>query len=245
MKGTLAMILSIVMLATACRADERPALKDQKARDSYSLGYEFGNNLRAQGVDVDREVLLTAIREALEGKQAALDTTQMRDILKQLRLKVLVQNNLRKEEVAAKAREEGKAFLAANRTKEGVTTLPSGLQFKVLREGSGPSPQATDEVKVHYRGTLVNGTEFDSSYSRGEPATVRMNGVIKGWTEALRLMKTGAKWQLFVPAELAYRERKYGRIPPNSTLIFEVELLGIEKDAAPKASEQKAPQDKG
>ena len=232
MRKAFVIMLGIVMLAPVCRAGEQPNLKDQKAKESYSLGYEFGNRLKAQGVDIDRDVLLSAVREALEDKGAALDTAEMRDILKQLRLKVIVQNNLRREGLIAKNREEGKTFLTANKATEGVTTLPSGLQYKVLREGNGPRPQATDEVRVNYRGTLVNGVEFDSSYGREEPATVKVNGAIKGWTEALQLMKSGAKWQLFVPAELAYGERQFNRIPPNSTLIFEVELLSIERSAS-------------
>ena len=126
-------------------------------------------------------------------------------------------------------KKEGEEFLAANKSKEGVVTLPSGLQYKVLKEGTGPKPSATDSVACNYRGTLINGTEFDSSYKRGQPATFAVNGVIKGWTEALQLMPVGSKWQLFIPADLAYGERGAGAdIGPNSTLIFEVELLSIQ-----------------
>jgi FKBP-type peptidyl-prolyl cis-trans isomerase FklB len=131
------------------------------------------------------------------------------------------------QELADKNLSEGKAFLEANRKKEGVKTLSSGLQYKVLAEGSGKTPKATDEVTVNYRGTLIDGTEFDSSYGRGKPLTVKVNGVIRGWSEALQLMKAGSRWQLFIPPDLAYGERVMGRIPPNSTLIFEVELISV------------------
>ena len=134
----------------------------------------------------------------------------------------------RLKQLAEKNKKEGAEFLAANKAKEGVKTLPSGLQYKVLAEGNGTQPKPTDQVTVNYRGTFLDGTEFDSSYKRGEPVTFPVNGVIKAWSEALPLMKTGAKWQLFVPAELAYGEKGAGRaISPNSTLIFEVELVGI------------------
>ena len=222
-------IILMILLSPPCFAGGEPPLKDLKAKESYSRGYEFGGNLKKQEVDVDANVLLSAIRDALEGRDAAMPPAEIRDTLKELRQKVLVRLNIRREELAAKGKDEGKAFLAANRNKEGVKTLPSGLQYKVLREGTGPGPQAGDRVSVNYRGTMINGAEFDSSYSRGGPATVSVNGVIRGWTEALLQMKTGSKWQIFVPSVLAYGERAYNIIPPNSTLIFELELLSIEK----------------
>ncbi|MBT0652104.1 FKBP-type peptidyl-prolyl cis-trans isomerase [Geomobilimonas luticola] len=233
-------IVAVLVLTVAvCRAEERAPLADKKAKDSYSLGYDFGNNLRTQEVNLDENVLITAIHEALEGKAPAMKPDEMRDNLKQLRKEVLIRYNLRSKRQAANTKEEGTKFLAVNKSKEGVTTLPSGLQYAVLKEGDGPRPQASDRVKVNYRGTLVDGTEFDSSFGPSGPATVRVDDVIKGWTEALQLMKTGAKWQLFVPAELAYGTRQFGRIPPNSTLIFEVELLAIEREADSRGVEQK------
>lgn len=231
MRHAFVIILSIILLPSVCRAVECPPLKDQKSMESYSLGYEFGDNLKKQEVDVDVNVLLSALRDALEGADPALGPAEIRDTLKQLRQRILVRLNLRREELAAKGKEAGKAFLATNKNKEGVKTLPSGLQYKVLSEGNGPTPQASDKVKVHYRGTMINGAEFDSSYSRGGPATISVNGVLRGWTEALLQMNEGAKWQIFVPAALAYGERSYNIIPPNSTLIFELELLSIEKSA--------------
>lgn len=232
--------MSLLLMASVCQAEERAPLTGQKAKDSYSLGYDFGNNLRTQEVDLDAEVLIAAIREALAGKEPEIGAGEMRDNLKQLRKQVLIRYNLRKERQSAKNKEEGMKFLADNKTKEGVTTLPSGLQYKVLAEGSGPSPRATDTVKVRYRGTLVNGIEFDS---RGTPTAVKVDSAIKGWAEALQLMKTGAKWQLFVPAELAYDKRPSSRIPAGSTLIFEMELVSIETDAASPKADQKLASD--
>lgn len=229
MKRTFAITLSLTLLLPACWAGQQTVLKDQSAKDSYSLGYEFGDNLRKQEIELDPDIVLAAAREALNGKQAALSAEEMHDALRQLRKKALVLQDRRFRERAAKNLEEGKAFLAANKMKEGVTTLPSGLQYKLLQAGDGPSPKITDTVTIQYRGILINGTEFDSSFDRGEPSTIHVSGVMRGWTEALQLMKVGSKWQLFVPTELAYGERQFGRIPPNSTLIFELELVSIEK----------------
>ena len=224
-------ILASLFFAVAiCRAEDRIPLMDKKAKDSYSLGYEFGNNLKAQEVDLDESVLVAAIREALKGKEPAIKIEDIRETLKQLRKEVLIRYNLRRNEVAARNKRDGEAFLVANKTREGVKTLTSGLQYKILVEGNASGPLASDKVRVNYRGTLLNGVEFESSYSGGAPVTDKVDDMIPAWAEALQLMKTGAKWQLFVPAELAYGERQYGRIPPNSTLIYELELVSIEKD---------------
>jgi len=233
----LMIILGMSMLLQVCRAGEQVSLKDQKTKDSYSIGYEFGSNLMRQAVEVDVDVLLSAAREALEGKKPILSPEEIRDTLEQLRRKAIVLHDQRFRERAVKNLKEGRAFLDANKAKEGIQTLPSGLQYKVFKDGNGSSPKVTDTVKVNYRGTLINGTEFDSSYSRGEPETVHVNGVIPGWMEALQLMKAGSKWQIFVPSELAYGERQFSRIPPNSTLIFEIELLSIGDGSGPKIIE--------
>jgi FKBP-type peptidyl-prolyl cis-trans isomerase FklB len=225
----LTVLSGVVLIGTACRAAEKDPLENQTSRDSYSLGYEFASNIRRQAVEIDADILLTAIREGLDGKQPALPLAQIQDTLKQLQRKAAVRQDVRFRELAARNLEDGKAFLEANKTKEGVKTLPSGLQYKVLREGSGPVPKASDWVTLHYRGTLIDGKEFDSSYGRGEPSSVPVAGAIKGWVEALQLMKAGSAWQLCVPAGLAYGPRSFGRIPPNSTLIFEIELLSIGK----------------
>jgi FKBP-type peptidyl-prolyl cis-trans isomerase FklB len=231
-------LFAIFLLVSFCRAEEKIPLQDQKARDSYSLGYDFGGNLKRQGVEIDMDVLLLAVREGLEGKTPAMSTEEIRDTILQLRKKLIILQDKRYRELASKNLAEGNAFLEANKTKEGVQTLPSGLQYKVLREGEGPIPKATDTVTINYRGILIDGTEFDSSYARGKPITTHVYGVIDGWTEALQLMKVGSKWQLFVPPDLAYGDHQYNRIPPNSTLIFELELINI----APEATE---PEDGG
>jgi len=233
-----AIILSIILLAPICQAVENPPPMDQKAMESYSLGYEFGSNMKREAMDVDIKALLDAIQDAVTGKAPRLTPEEMHSIKRQLRQKLMVQQIRRKEDLSARNLEEGMAFLAANQLKEGVKVLSSGLQYKVLKEGSGQSPAATDKVMVRYRGTLVDGTEFDNSDSRGEAATLLVSGVIRGWTEALQLMKVGAKWQLFVPPELAYGGRQFGRIPPNSALIFELELLSIVPSANPDTIRQ-------
>ncbi len=228
MKRLITMLAVALLMAAVCQAEERNDLTGTKAKNSYSLGYEFGNNLRAQEIDLDERILLDAIRDALGGRKPAMRTEDMRDKLKQLRKEVLIRYNLRQNERAAQNKRDGEAFLADNRDKKGVTTLNNGLQYRVLTEGSGPRPSATDRVKVAYRGTFVNGMEFDSSAAAGA-VTARVNEMIPAWTEALQRMRTGAKWQLFVPPGLAYGGRQFGKIPPNSTLIYELELVSIDK----------------
>lgn len=235
---------------TGTAAKTAPApLTTTKDKFSYALGMGLGSTLRRQSVEVDPAVLVRGLKDALAGGKLALTEEEARAAVME------VQNQLRqKEEAKMKAesaanQKEGEAFLAANKAKDGVVTLPSGLQYKVLQAGSGPKPAATDSVVCNYRGTLINGTEFDSSYKRGEPATFPVNGVIKGWTEALQLMPVGSKWQLFVPANLAYGERAPGpEIGPNSTLVFEVELLSIEDktktEKTPAPATEVKPQDK-
>ncbi len=197
------------------------------------MGMNFGTGLRKQSVDIDPAILARGLRDAFSNGKTLLTEDEARAVLTQL------QNDLRKkhqelaQQVGDANKKEGVAFLAANKTKDGVVTLPSGLQYKVLQEGAGPKPAPTDTVVCNYRGTLLDNTEFDSSYKRGQPATFPVTGVIKGWTEALELMPVGSKWQLFIPAELAYGERGAGgQIGPNATLIFEVELLSIQNKAA-------------
>ena len=208
-------------------------LKTEKEKASYAMGMNFGTGLRKQSVDIAPAILARGLRDAFSNGKTLLTEDQMRAILTQL------QNDMRKkqqelaQQLGEANKKEGMAFLEANKTKEGVVTLPSGLQYKVLQEGTGPKPAATDKVVCNYRGTLLDNTEFDSSYKRGQPATFPVNGVIKGWTEALQLMPVGSKWQLFIPAQLAYGDRGAGgQIGPNATLIFEVELLSIQGNDA-------------
>jgi FKBP-type peptidyl-prolyl cis-trans isomerase FklB len=216
------------------QAQQNSPLKTDKEKVSYAIGMTFGSNLKKQGVEFDPNMLLQGIKDATGGGKTLLTDAEVKEVL----------TNYQKQLVSAKSDKnlkEGEAFLAANKTKQGVVTLPSGLQYKVLKQGTGPKPKATDTVVTNYRGTTVDGTEFDSSYSRNEPAEFPVNGVIPAWTEALQLMPVGSKWQLFVPAKLAYGERGAGGvIEPNSTLIFEVELLQIKgSGSAPQTQTQK------
>jgi FKBP-type peptidyl-prolyl cis-trans isomerase len=205
------------------------ALPTDKDKLSYAIGMTVGRGLHRDAVDVDPNVLLRGLKDAMGGGPTVLTDEQAQTAIVQL------QNQLRQKMEAQRAqaeqvnKKEGEDFLAANKTKPGVVTLPSGLQYKVLKEGTGPKPSATDKVKCNYRGTLINGSEFDSSDKHGGPLTFPVNGVIKGWTEALQLMPVGSKWQLFVPSDLAYGARGAGSdIGPDETLIFEVELVSIE-----------------
>lgn len=229
MKTVVLSVLCAGLLASVSWAGEESPLKDQKAKDSYSLGYQFGHNLAGQAVEIDQEVLIAAIRDAFADRKPVLSENEIRNTIKDLRQKTYILQERQTKERLAKNREEGKTFLAANGKKEGVVTLPSGVQYKVIREGKGTSPKPTDGVKVRYRGTLVNGAEFDSNreLADSELPLIPVTGVNKGWTEALQLMKPGSKWQLFIPAELGYGEVQYGRIPANSVLVFELELLSV------------------
>jgi FKBP-type peptidyl-prolyl cis-trans isomerase len=204
------------------------ALPTQKDKVSYAIGMQVGSNLARQGVDVDPAVFIKGLNDAIAGKLIMTDD-EARAVLTQLQNDVRVKME-EKAKVAAEAnKKEGDEFLAANKAKEGVITTPSGLQYKILKEGTGPKPTASDSVNCNYRGTLINGTEFDSSYKRGQPAKFPVSGVIKGWTEALQLMPVGSKWQLFIPSDLAYgSQARSAEIGANATLLFELELLSIE-----------------
>jgi FKBP-type peptidyl-prolyl cis-trans isomerase FklB len=228
MKYFLITLLSVAFLLSVCYAEEKLELKGQKDKESYSLGYQFGHNLKAQGVDINLDVYTSGIKDALGGKDSLMSQEEIRATIGELQKRVMAARQKELKEEAEKNLAESKAFLEENKKKDGIKTLPSGLQYKILTEGLGKTPKATDTVTVHYRGTLINGTEFDSSYKRGQPVTFQVNGVIRGWNEALQLMKGGSKWLLFIPPELAYGERSAGpQIPPNSTLIFEVELISV------------------
>jgi FKBP-type peptidyl-prolyl cis-trans isomerase FklB len=208
-------------------------LKTQKDKASYAIGLNIGKSMNKDSVDVDTSILLRGLKDGLAGgkplltddEARAVMTTLQSEMRKKQEAKMLVQGEANKK--------EGEAFLAGNKTKDGVVTLPSGLQYKILKEGTGAKPVATDTVVCNYRGTLLDNTEFDSSYKRGQAATFPLSNVIKGWTEALQLMPVGSKWQLFIPSELAYGPRggPGGAIGPNATLIFEVELMSVQPKA--------------
>ena len=178
-------------------------------------------------MDINLEVYESGIKDALGGKNPSVSREEMQKTISELQQRIAATRQKGLKEMAEKNLAEGKAFLEENKKKEGIKTLPNGLQFKVLAEGSGKAPQATDTVTVNYKGTLVNGTEFDNSYKRGKPTTFQVGKVIKGWTEALQLMKEGSRWQVFIPPQLGYGESGAGPVPPNSTLIFEVELISV------------------
>ena len=204
-------------------------LKTQKEKASYALGMKIGGDLRKQGVNASVDPALTArgLKDALAGSKALLSDDEEKAALMQLQTDVRAKQQAIQRAASAPARKEGEAFLVANKGKEGVVTLPSGLQYKILTAGTGPKPKASDTVTCNYRGTLIDGTEFDSSYKRGQPTSFPVGGVIKGWTEALQLMPVGSKWQLFIPTDLAYGDPGRPGIPPGATLVFEVEVLSI------------------
>jgi len=202
-------------------------LTSQKERISYSIGLDFGRRLKSQEIEVDVDKLALGVRDAVADRQQLTDQ-EMHEALTALREELRANQAARQKTLGERNLKEGKAFLAANKKKSGVQTTASGLQYKVIKAGDGKRPQATDTVTAHYRGTLIDGTEFDSSYARGQPASFPLNRVIPGWTEALQLMRPGAKWQVFIPADLAYGERGAGaKIGPHATLIFEIELIAI------------------
>ncbi len=236
MKIQLTAIGTIGLTAILLQAADKPEFKNDREKHSYSVGATWGNSLKRQDVDVDLDVLIKGLRESFTG-QCALSDEEVRTNMMALNKEIRSKQDEKRKQQGEKNKREGEKFLAENKTKEGVITLPSGLQYKVLSEGSGESPKAGEIATVNYRGTLIDGTEFDSSYKRGQPSTFSVTGVIKGWTEALELMKPGGKWQLFVPPELAYGERGSGQnIGPNATLIFEVELVSFKPPAPPAAA---------
>ncbi len=224
----LGMAAGLTLLAGMAASEEGAVLRTEKEKTSYALGVDMGNKLKSQSVEVDADLLLQGLKDALAGGKTLLTPEEVRGTLlaleKELRTKQL--EAVRK--VGEKNRQEGEAFLSANKTKEGVVTLESGLQYKILKAGDGKKPAADDTVVCHYRGTLIDGQEFDSSYKTNQPATFAVKRVIKGWNEALQLMPVGSKWQVFIPPNLGYGERGTPqRIGPNATLIFEVELISI------------------
>jgi FKBP-type peptidyl-prolyl cis-trans isomerase FklB len=230
MKHVITIALTIFFLISISFAEDKRGLKDEMDRISYSVGHQVGGDFKRQGVELNPEALLKGIQDALSGTEPMMSRQEMNKTLMDLKKKIMAAQQEEQKKAAGQNLTEGKAFLAENGKKDDVKTLPSGLQYKVITEGSGKTPAAKDTVTVHYRGTLIDGTEFDSSYSRGKPATFGVDRVIKGWTEALQLMKAGAKWQLFIPADLAYGQRSTGSIGPNSTLIFDVELISVKQN---------------
>jgi len=228
MRSAWTILASVFLFAGQIWAADKVELNTKKEKVSYAIGVSVGKGMQQQSIDIDPDIFAKGMGDAMTGAKTAITDEEMRQVMTAFQ-KEMTDKQAEKMKVAAeKNKKEGEAFLAANKKKEGVKTLPSGLQYKVVSEGTGQSPKLTDTVTTNYRGTLINGTEFDSSYKRGQPAKFPVKGVIAGWTEALQLMKVGSKWQLFIPPNLAYGERGAGSvIGPNATLIFDIELISI------------------
>jgi FKBP-type peptidyl-prolyl cis-trans isomerase FklB len=229
MKRRLAMAMcAAIALSGAAFAADAPELTNDKEKISYSIGMDIGGNLKRGSVEVDPDLLAKGLKDSYGGGKTILTEDEARKTIADFQKTLMAKQAETMQKLSEKNKADGEKFLAENAKKEGVKTLPSGLQYKEITPGKGKSPKTTDTVSTHYKGTLIDGTEFDSSYKRGEPVTFPVSGVIAGWTEALQLMKEGAKWQLFIPSSLAYGERGAGReIGPNATLIFEVELISV------------------
>jgi len=223
--------LAVVMAAAPvlASAQEAATLKTDKEKLSYAMGLDLGGQLKANGVNIDPAVFVKGLQDALAGGKTLLTDAEAKAVIAQLQKTMIAKRLAESKAIGEKNKAEGEKFLAANKAKEGVVTLASGLQYKILTAGTGPKPTLEQTVTCHYRGTLIDGKEFDNSYKRGEPGSFPVKGVIKGWTEALQLMPVGSKWQVFVPSSLAYGERGAAAadIGPHATLVFEIELVAI------------------
>jgi FKBP-type peptidyl-prolyl cis-trans isomerase FklB len=227
MKLKIIALIGLGLLAGSVFAAD-PELKSQQDKVSYSIGLNIGGNFKKQNIELNYDLFVKGIKDGVAGTKPLLDEAQVREVMMTFQKEMMAKQEERNKTLSDKNKKEGDTFLADNKKKEGVKVTASGLQYRVIKEGTGEIPKATDTVVTNYKGTLLDGTEFDSSYKRGEPATFPVTGVIKGWTEALQLMKVGSKWQLFIPSDLAYGEKGAGRdIGPNATLIFEIELVSI------------------
>ncbi len=238
------MALAVSLVSGSVWAQDTKAPTDKKGKISYSMGYNVGTSWKRNGFEtneVDLNVFLEGLRDSMEGRESLVPEKENRELLTALGNELRARREEQRKQLGEKNKKESEAFLAENKSKPGVQVTASGLQYKILTEGNGPKPASNDTVVVNYRGTLLDGTEFDSSYKRGQPATFRVNGVIKGWSEALQMMPVGSKWQLFIPPDLAYGQRGTPNIGPEATLIFEVELADIktvEKPPTPPNTQQ-------
>ena len=234
-KSLLCLLMSIFVFVNIATGGDTPAkqkkeLKTEKEKISYSLGVEIGRSFKELKEEIDMDTLWKGFSDSIHGRELLMTEQESRTVKQTFLTRIQKQRKAKHENMSDDNKKEGMTFLLENKTKSGVITTKSGLQYIVLRKGDGDQPKETDQVKVHYRGTLLNGDEFDSSYKRGNPATFRLNAVIKGWQEGLQLMSPGSKYKFFIPSELGYGERGAGNmIGPNATLIFEVELLDIVK----------------
>lgn len=229
MKSLVIFLMSLVLLLPQVMAADNGTLKNQKEKLSYTLGTDVAKSLKQLGVEVDTDAFAKGVKDTLTGAKPQLTEEEMKTVMTAFKQEMSAKQMEKMKAMGEKNKKEGEAFLAENKKKSGVKTTASGLQYKVIKEGTGKTPKKTDKVNCNYQGTLVDGTEFDSSYKRGQPATFPVEGVIPAWTEALQMMKVGSKWQIFVPAKLGYGERGAGPvIGPNAVLIFTVELLSIQ-----------------
>lgn len=242
---TTLMALSVFSSCALAADTTSSAITSEKEKISYSIGLDIGKNFTKQGIDLDTKLFMAGLEDGRENKPSRLSEQEIRDTIGALQTKLMKQQQDSMQKAAQTNLQEGNAFLEKNKSAPGVKTLNSGLQYIVITEGSGTPPTLKDTVKTHYKGTLINGTEFDSSYSRGQPVEFPVEGVIKGWTEALQLMKPGAKWQIFVPSQLAYGEQGAGNvIGPNAALIFDIELLSVTKAPGTAQNSPKTKTDK-
>jgi FKBP-type peptidyl-prolyl cis-trans isomerase FklB len=219
----------LLLLACQSKTQQTVQLNTQLDSMSYMIGMDIGKNLKAQSIEVNADVLAQGLKDVLGDKRTQLTDEQMQVLATEFQNQMVARREKTMREQSERNKKEGDTFLAENKKKQGVITLASGLQYKILKKGTGRKPKETETVTVHYRGRLIDGTEFDSSFKRGEPATFPVNGVIRGWTEVLKLMPVGSTWEVYLPPELAYGEQGVGQvIGPNQTLIFEIELLSIQ-----------------
>ncbi|MDH3310076.1 MAG: FKBP-type peptidyl-prolyl cis-trans isomerase [Gammaproteobacteria bacterium] len=238
MKSCIVFFLLTLPISLNAWGKDSTDLKTDKQKFSYSAGYQVGQNIKRQNLDLDSKSFSQGAQDAIANKPSKLKPEEMQAAIEAQQKKTMEKH----EAMAKKNLEAGQAFLAANKKKPGVVTLPSGLQYKIITEGKGKQPKSTDSVVAHYRGMLINGTEFDSSYQRNEPATFPVGGVIKGWQEVLPLMKEGSKWQVFIPADLAYGPRgASAAVGPNEVLIFDIELLSVESNTNESRPKRKKP----
>lgn len=224
------LVLAVAFMFVSCQDgfSGKTEMKTQVDSISYSLGVSIGKDLKEQSFDLNPKIVARAMVDVLTEQEQSLTDEQIAELMNAMHLRMMDKQKEGMKEISEKNLAEGKAFLEANKSKQGVVTLPSGLQYKVIKMGTGKKPKATQTVSVHYKGTLIDGTEFDSSYKRDKPVTFEVTGVIKGFSEALQLMPVGSKWIIYVPSELAYGEQGAGAvIPPHATIIFELELISV------------------
>ncbi len=232
----------LLFIASACaqnNSNGKVELKTFQDSSSYAIGADIARTFHRQKIDVNDKALTQGFIDFYTAKNQKVTEAEVDKILRKFQMKLQADRQKKNDAQGAINKKKGEEFLKKNKTKKGVKVTPSGLQYKILKKGHGPKPKLTDKVKVNYKGTLIDGTEFDSSYKRGKPAEFPVSGVIKGWTEALQMMPVGSKWELYIPSDLAYGAHAPQSIGPNQTLIFEVELLGIDKPAKNKKLSKK------